>query len=133
MLNVRFFSPQEKKRNDFNLDLKIIPIGLNYSDASRFKSDVYVNYGYPISVSKFKDLYQDDKSNAITALTSEIEESLSELTANLGFIEMKNAIDYLDIIYKNELISELGLKIKTNQFAFELNRILRKFPCFIEI
>ena len=111
-----------EEENDFNLDIKIMPVGINYSNPSRFKSDVYVNYGHPISVSKFKDFYREDKNNAITALTSEIEESLSELTANLGFIEMKNAIDYLDIIYKNELISELGLKIKNSDHQFTASK-----------
>ena len=49
-----------EKRNDFNLDLKIIPIGLNYSDASRFKSDVYIKYGDPISLDKYKNHIDKD-------------------------------------------------------------------------
>ncbi len=108
-----------EKRNDFNLDLKIIPIGLNYSDASRFKSDVYIKYGDPISLDKYKSDIDKDFHSSVDEVTHIIEERLLDLTTNLTFIDLEDSIGYLEIIYKNELFlkNSLGKKEKYDDFS----------------
>ena len=108
-----------EKRNDFSLGLKIIPIGLNYSDASRFKSDVYIKYGDPISLDTYKDTVDEDFNATVEQITHLIEQRLLDLTTNLSFIELEDSIGYLEIIYKNELFlqNSLGKKRKYDDFT----------------
>ena len=54
----------EAKYN-FELDLSIVPIGLNYSNPHNFKSDVFVNIGKPIKVSDYKDIYLKDPKEGV--------------------------------------------------------------------
>ena len=93
-----------ESKNDFLLDLKIVPVGINYSAPSRFKSDVYVEYGDPISIKDYKKEYQEDSKRAVVNITHKIEESLLSLTTNLSFIDLEDTITYLELIYKNELL-----------------------------
>ena len=90
--------------NDFKLNMKIIPIGLNYSNPSRFKSEVFIEYGDPISIIDYKNLSTHSPKEAIREITKKIEESLLELTTNLSFIDLEDTISYLKVIYKNDLI-----------------------------
>ena len=106
-------------KNNFSLNLKIIPIGINYSDPSRFKSDVYIKYGTPISINEYKQKAADNFSNSVDDITHRIEESLLDLTTNLSFIDLDDVIGYLEVIYKNELFLEnsLGKKKSYDDFA----------------
>ena len=91
-------------KNNFSLDVKIVPVGINYSNPSRFKSEVFIEYGDPISVTDYKEVSSNHQKDAITKITEKIEESLLELTTNLSFIELEDTISYLKVIYKNDLI-----------------------------
>ena len=91
-------------KNNFSLNIKIVPVGINYSNPSRFKSEVFIEYGNPITIANYKDISSNNEKDAITKITEKIEESLLEVTTNLSFIELEDTISYLKVIYKNDLI-----------------------------
>ena len=91
-------------KNNFTLDLKIIPVGINYSNPSRFKSEVFIEYGNPICIRDYKKSSEDSFKVAVAEITKQVECSLLELTTNLSFIELEDTISYLKVIYKNDLI-----------------------------
>ncbi len=110
-----------ESRDDFLLDLKIVPVGINYSAPSRFKSDVYVQYGTPISIKKYKKEYQEDSKKTVVDITHKIEESLILLTTNLSFIDLEDTITYLELIYKNELLLK-GSKTNDKDKDFQITK-----------
>ncbi|GAA4393063.1 lysophospholipid acyltransferase family protein [Hymenobacter koreensis] len=63
-------------RRDFALDVRILPVGLNYSDPRRFRSDALVNTAEPIRVADYADLYRQDPEQAADALTEELRRRL---------------------------------------------------------
>ncbi|UOQ54071.1 lysophospholipid acyltransferase family protein [Hymenobacter cellulosivorans] len=63
-------------RHDFKLGLTILPIGINYFDPSRFRSDVFVNIGKPIVVADYAAAYAADPEAAADQLTEEIRRRL---------------------------------------------------------
>ncbi|GAA4018968.1 hypothetical protein GCM10022408_36130 [Hymenobacter fastidiosus] len=65
-------------RHDFQLGLRILPIGINYFDPSRFRSDVFVNVGQPIVVADYAAAYRADPEAATDALTEEIRRRLEQ-------------------------------------------------------
>ena len=91
-------------KNNFKLDIKIIPVGINYSNPSRFKSEVFIEYGNPIAIADYEEISRNNSKGCITEITKKIEDSLLELTTNLSFIELEDTISYLKVIYKNDLI-----------------------------
>ncbi len=112
-------------KNNFTLNLKIIPVGINYSDPQSFKSDVYIHYGDPISIGDIKNFSNKEYKNAVDSITKEIEDSLLSLTTNLSFIEMQDTISYLGIMYKNELFLKnlLGKHKKYDDFTITKDMI----------
>ncbi|MCB2378565.1 lysophospholipid acyltransferase family protein [Hymenobacter sp. BT635] len=65
-------------RHDFKLGLRILPIGINYFDPSRFRSDVFVNIGKPILVADYAAAFHADPEAAADALTEEIRRRLEQ-------------------------------------------------------
>ncbi len=64
-----------------DLDIQLVPVGLNYRDAERFPDTVSIHYGKPIS---FKSLYKgNDKSTSIIEVKKQVAESLEKLTTHI--------------------------------------------------
>jgi glycerol-3-phosphate O-acyltransferase / dihydroxyacetone phosphate acyltransferase len=63
-------------RHDFQLGLRILPIGLNYSASHRFRSDVLVYPAKPIVVADYAAEYRQDPEAAADALTEELRRRL---------------------------------------------------------
>lgn len=89
-----------EERHDFNLNSTIIPVGINYSDVVRFRSDVYVRFGKPISVNDYETLYRKDTYEAVNQLTRQIETALSKLTTTVKELDLETIVARLETIYK---------------------------------
>lgn len=59
-------------RRDFELGLRILPVGLVYEDRERFRSRVAVVAGEPLCVADYENQHQIDEWEAATALTADI-------------------------------------------------------------
>ena len=69
-------------KNNWELNVTMIPVGLSYSNAIKFKSNVIVRYGSPINLKTFQQQYDLDEFDAVNQLTNQIETALSKLTTN---------------------------------------------------
>jgi len=64
-------------RNDFTLDIHLLPAGINYMNAHSVQGKLFVNFGEPIRCSDYKELYENDPEKAIRKLTQDISDELS--------------------------------------------------------
>lgn len=79
------FGSEEK--NNFGLDVTIVPVGINYSSTPwKFRSGLYIEYGEPFALSAYKELYQQDKARAMNVFTRDLE---SRMKKTLIVIENK--------------------------------------------
>ena len=69
-----------ENRKDFKIGLEILPIGLNYSKQTDFRTPLFVNIGEPIRVADYKTTYQKDNFQAALDLTTEMKRRISDLT-----------------------------------------------------
>lgn len=84
--------------------VKIIPIGLNYSAPTRFRSRVFVNIGEPIVVTEYLQAYQANSTETVLSLTDEIRARLKELIIHTPSDEDDELARRIDMIYKNRLV-----------------------------
>jgi 1-acyl-sn-glycerol-3-phosphate acyltransferase len=108
--------------NNWGLGVQIIPVGLNYSDSVKFRSNVSARFGHPIHLSKFKDDYERNEKEAVTKVTEQIETALSKLTINLKDLEMQEIVEALETIYKQELAIDLGLETEKKADDFSVTK-----------
>ena len=108
--------------NDWQLGVQIIPVGLNYTNAIKFRSDVSTRFGQPIQLTDFRDVYERDKKEAVHLVTEQIKIALSKLTINLKDLEMQVIVEALERIYKQELAVDLGLETDNKADDFSVTK-----------
>lgn len=104
-----------EEKNNFNLDLRIVPIGLNYSNPHYFKSDVFVNIGGPISVSEYQKDFLKDPKEGVLKLTDRVK---SELEKRIVIIEdepLEKLIRQIEILYRSKLREQNKQQEKATQ------------------
>lgn len=90
-------------QNDFKLNVKIVPVGINYSNPHHFKSDVFVNFGAPKGISKYQDLYNDNEITSAIKLTKVIRMELKELLIIVKDEKLDNLITQIENLYRSKL------------------------------
>ena len=92
--------------HQYQLDIQLIPVGINYSDPHQFRSDVQLNFGAPICLSKAIGLHQqEEKRLAVQELTRQIEQSIKGLTIEIKHPELDDLVDSVDQICREELLN----------------------------
>ncbi|RMG26519.1 MAG: hypothetical protein D6730_08895 [Bacteroidetes bacterium] len=99
---------EAESRNDFSLDVKIFPVGINYSEHTQADSDVLVNYGQPISALEYRQAYQDNPVRAIVMLTQELRKRMEGLMIHISNQEYLDCIDGLRKMFGDELLRMQG-------------------------
>lgn len=88
---------------DAGLPIKILPVGVNYSSPTRFRSDVFVNVGKPIVVADYLETYQRDGHATVLQLTEEIRLRLEKLIIHTTTDEEDELARQIEAIYKTRL------------------------------
>lgn len=83
------------KRNEGKLDLQVVPVGLYYSQAHRFRSSVFVNFGEGMSVHDYLDGYVNNPSLAAKDLTAEFRKKLEGVLVLSASKEQETLVDEL--------------------------------------
>lgn len=69
-------------RNGFRLGVRIVPVGIHYTDRQRYRSGVSVWVGEPIDVRGFATSYAEDPWEACNQVTLRVAEALRTVTIN---------------------------------------------------
>jgi hypothetical protein len=110
--------------NNFELGVRIICVGLNYSSHHRFRSDLFVNIDEPINVSDYQVLYERDPVKAILDLTDEIRLRLEKQTVVIENAESDKLVSQIETIYKSQLLYDLGYSIKVREQDFLVTKAI---------
>lgn len=113
-----------EKEFDFTLGLTIVPVGINYSNPHRFRSDLHVNFGDPIEVSDFKELYEEDEFVAAKKLTNVIEEKLEERILIVKNEEDEKLVSQVEEVYYGEMLKALNVRKSDQERGVELKKDL---------
>ena len=67
---------QAEARNEFELCLRILPVGLTFESRELFLTSVFLCFDRPLSMTEYAATYQASPDRAIRALTDEVQQSL---------------------------------------------------------
>jgi 1-acyl-sn-glycerol-3-phosphate acyltransferase/uncharacterized membrane protein (DUF485 family) len=90
-----------------NLKIKIIPVGIEFSNYNRFRQVLTVIYGQPIEVSDFHQLYKESPEKALNELRSRLSTELIRLIVHIESVEDYEAIDELRSIINGKYSDDI--------------------------
>jgi 1-acyl-sn-glycerol-3-phosphate acyltransferase len=103
---------------NYELDLKIVPVGINYSRHSKMRGDLLVNFGPPISVKDYVDVYNSNPTQALLNLRDDVAKSIKPLILDISDDANYEAIEKIwaeEKVQKANMLEELEndqLKVK---------------------
>jgi 1-acyl-sn-glycerol-3-phosphate acyltransferase len=106
---------EAERRNNYELGVNLIPVGLHFFSRSRFRSRVLVNVGRPIDLQPFFSLNEKDNVEAVNRLTAKIKDSLEHLTVNVQHTELDRFVKDIENIYRDELMTQATADHKSSK------------------
>lgn len=91
-----------ESKHHFKLGLSILPVGLNYSDPTQFRSHLLTILGEPIQVADFQNDWEQDEMEAVRKLTDHVSEKLALQLLNTSDHEEDKLLCYLEEMMQNE-------------------------------
>jgi 1-acyl-sn-glycerol-3-phosphate acyltransferase len=117
------------------LNIKLIPVGVEYSHYIRYRQVLTVVYGKPIEVSEFHELYKNNADRALVELKNRLSEGIKKVMVHIESEEDYEAIDelrsiingkYSDDIKNPKIFRDRSLIEKLNRLKTSDNHIYKK-------
>ncbi len=92
------------KENDYKLNVKILPVGLNYTKSSKFKSELFIQFGQPLNSDDYVEAYKKEAITTAKELTADIEKGIKNLIVDIDKQEYEVLVEKIESLYKTQLI-----------------------------
>ena len=93
--------------------VKIVPVGMDYSHYQKFRSTLLINYGKPIEVSEYYNLYTENNIEAINQLRERLFREISNSMIDIQTEEYYDLYQNLRIVYNSEMRKKLNITGKS--------------------
>lgn len=111
-----------EEKFDFNLDLKIVSLGLNYSKPESFRSEVFVNVAEVISIQEYQEAFQKDAFQATQEITEQMRLQLEENIIITQDAEDEQLMKEIETVYKSQLSQEIELSEEEKEQDFLISK-----------
>ena len=107
---------------NYNLDLQIVPVGINYSTPSRFGGNLLINIGKPISLRNYIERYQNDKVKTMNQFTTDLEKEMERLIITISDESNNEFVAQIEKLFASELLKTEGDKRHLIEKAHDISR-----------
>jgi len=90
-------------RNNYQLGLAIVPVGLNFENRELFMSTVLLRFGPPLYVADYAGLHREDPEAAVRKLTADLQEAMRNQAIHVEDDQVSNLA--------NDLFEALGYRL----------------------
>ena len=131
---------QAEEYANFETSIAIVPVGVFYTDFTRFNEELHVRYGKPVYLQHYKELYQKNPQKAYNVVKSTVAKRIIPMMINIKNQQYYYTFERIVTIYNERLLPSLGIGKKTRQNLFRarqkvvylLNLVLEKTPDVFE-
>ena len=113
---------QTEELFDFKKNVWIVPIGLNYSDPKKFRSNLFINIGDPISIKKYEEFYKSDKVKAINSFTKMLEQEMTKLIIVINNKDNDELVEGINEIYLQHWMKEKKFDCKNIEKQYYVSK-----------
>ena len=103
---------QTEEANNYNLDIHIVPVGIDYDNYQNYRSSVIVNFGEPIAVKEYLELYKNNQAIAINKIKDRLSEHIKPLIVDIESVDNYDLYNELRIICRSHMAHILVLDAK---------------------
>jgi len=75
---------EAEEKNNFKLDLQLVPTGIFYDHYWKFNRTLIVQYGEPLDIDEYKVLYKENSQNTMLTLRDDIHKNLLPLVMQIN-------------------------------------------------
>ncbi len=125
---------QAEMKNNFELDLQIVPVGIYYEDYVHSNNNIFLNYGKPFGISEFKDLFIENEQKGYKALKEKLETSIKELIIHQPDLINYELYEAIRVYNRPYMLNKLKLKanIVSNKFKADQETVTKLKSYFID-
>lgn len=116
---------EAEELHDYNLDVHIVPVGIDYDSHSSYRSSLVVNFGEAIAVSEFTELYKENHAIALNKLKQALSVKMAPLIVNITTEEYYETYDEIRHIYRGLMAKKLNM-LNNMDNRIELDNIIIK-------
>lgn len=109
-------------RNNFELDVNIITVGLNYANPHKFNRDLFINISKPLHTTPYKEHYQKDEYATVDELTENIRKKMETLIIAIEDDKTDKLVKNIELLYKYKLSKEQGIAPDDKEAEFTLTK-----------
>ena len=113
-----------EEKHGFSLGLKIVPVGINYSDYYAFGSDVFIYFGKPVSVESLRGEFEINPARAFTLFNEMLSDSLKKVMIHIADEENYQSVQILRTIRSNSLLDDKRIREKDAKAKFDSSKEL---------
>ncbi|MFK7907184.1 MAG: 1-acyl-sn-glycerol-3-phosphate acyltransferase [Chitinophagales bacterium] len=84
-----------EQSKDFDLGLQIIPVGINYSQTTQFRGDLYLRFGAPMQVQDLKEMHAEQPQQSMNLLRKNLQTELQKEVLHIGNTPHYETIKFL--------------------------------------
>lgn len=96
-----------ERRNDYDLGVKIVPVGLNFENRDAFMSRVLVRFGPAIDARDFAENHRADERSAVREMTDHIQKRIREAATHIEDFRVVDLVHDIDEIYGRRLLDTI--------------------------
>jgi 1-acyl-sn-glycerol-3-phosphate acyltransferase len=94
---------EAEDRNGFGLGVRIVPVGIAFESARRFRSRVALCFAEPLLAGGYRELYAADPALAVRSLTDALRQRLIDATVHLDRAELAPLAGAIEAVYRDRL------------------------------
>lgn len=92
---------QTEEANNFDLNIRIVPVGIDYSNYYKMRENLILNFGPAIKISDYKNLYQTDQPKALNKIREDLSNALSKVMIDIKSKEHYQTYEHIREIYSS--------------------------------
>jgi glycerol-3-phosphate O-acyltransferase/dihydroxyacetone phosphate acyltransferase len=119
---------QSEQQNGWTLGVEVIPVGINFESSRGFRSQVLMSFGEPIVAGHYRRAYESDPIEAVTQLTTVLEESIRRLVVDVDRAEFAEIVLDVERMYKGDLLARAGVSIPGESKFQKEQWVAREIP-----
>lgn len=103
---------QAEERNNFQLEINIVPVGIFYDNYTDSGSLLQVNFGKPLDVRQYKDDYEKNPQKTMLKLKDDLAEEIKKLIIHIENLDEYENIESLRYILRKKSMEMSERKLK---------------------